>query len=166
MEIIKTLLNRLGDQDLAAFSVSHPHWSLVQVERQAGTGPGDATDVTHKLDVQEIRRQAGGAGESLVWALPMSGSLQIGRATGCDVLLTEGGVSKQHAVLGWEGEGLFLTDLESTNGSYVNRRRLKPGGKVPVRADDQLRFGYGETYQLMSPAGLFRYLEVLRRFGV
>lgn len=166
MEIIKTLLNRLGDQDLAAFSAAHPNWALVQVERQAAAGPGDATDVTHKLDVQEIRRQAGGAGESTVWSLPISGSLRIGRSRDCDVLLTEGGVSKEHALLAWEGEQLFLTDLESTNGSYVNRRKLKPGGKVPVRGDDQIRFGYGETFQLMSPAGLFRYLEVLRRFGV
>ncbi len=79
--------------------------------------------------------------------------------------LLDGGVSKNHADLGWVGGQLVVEDLGSTNGTFVNRRKLEKSERLTLRADDQVRFGFGETFQVMSPAGLYRYMDVLRRFG-
>ncbi|MBL4848794.1 MAG: FHA domain-containing protein [Planctomycetes bacterium] len=91
--------------------------------------------------------------------------MTVGRAEGSGMLLPDGGVSKRHATLGWDGDKLMVEDHGSTNGTYVNRRKIESGEKIKLRTDDQIRFGFGETFQVMSPPGLFRYMEVLRRFG-
>ena len=158
-------MTRLGDQDQASFEASHPNWVLVQVERHESSQGDASADVTHKLDAADIRRQAGGARETFVIPIPVQTMLSVGRAEACGIFLPDGGVSKRHANLGWEGDALIVEDLGSTNGTFVNRRKLEPKDRVKLRADDQVRFGFGETFQVMSPPGLFRYMDVLRRFG-
>ena len=163
--MLQNLMNRLGDQDEGSFTSSQPNWVLVQVERQEGGGSRETADVTHKLDAEDIRRQAGGARETFVCPIPADATFRVGRAEGSGMYLPDGGVSKNHADLGWVAGQLVVEDLGSTNGTFVNRRKLKKGERVTLRADDQVRFGFGETFQVMSPTGLFRYMDVLRRFG-
>lgn len=56
--------------------------------------------------------------------------LGIGRVQGNDLTLVKGNVSKQHARISYR-EGLFVvTDLNSTNGTYVNRRKIQEPTKV------------------------------------
>jgi catechol 2,3-dioxygenase-like lactoylglutathione lyase family enzyme len=44
----------------------------------------------------------------------------IGRLPECDVVLNDSNVSRRHAELRRSGDGVFLTDLGSTNGTRVN----------------------------------------------
>src|SRR6187431_2308146 len=67
-----------------------------------------------------------------------SAELSVGRVQGNDLMLPKGNVSKRHArVLHREGR-FIVTDLNSTNGTYVNRRRItqatiiRDGDKVYV----------------------------------
>jgi hypothetical protein len=46
--------------------------------------------------------------------------LVIGRLPECDVVLNDSNVSRRHAELRRSGDGVFLTDLGSTNGTRVN----------------------------------------------
>jgi hypothetical protein len=46
--------------------------------------------------------------------------LVIGRLPECDVVLNDSNVSRRHAELRRNGDGVFLTDLGSTNGTRVN----------------------------------------------
>jgi EAL domain-containing protein (putative c-di-GMP-specific phosphodiesterase class I) len=50
---------------------------------------------------------------------------RIGRIVGLDLTLPFQSVSKRHAELYCEGEELMLRDLDSTNGTFVNRKRVK-----------------------------------------
>jgi pSer/pThr/pTyr-binding forkhead associated (FHA) protein len=50
-------------------------------------------------------------------------------------------VSGTHARLEKKGGALLVTDLDSTNGTYVNERRLVPGFPVPVDPGSLLIFG-------------------------
>lgn len=50
----------------------------------------------------------------------VSGRFTIGRA-GCDMTLPDAKVSKNHAVLSPTSDGYVLTDLQSTNGTFVNQ---------------------------------------------
>ena len=49
---------------------------------------------------------------------------RVGRDPRLDLTLHSGLVSKQHAEIFWEGERLWLRDLGSTNGSFVNGERV------------------------------------------
>ncbi len=50
---------------------------------------------------------------------------RIGRIVGLDLTLPFQSVSKRHAEIYSEGEELMLRDLDSTNGTFVNRKRIK-----------------------------------------
>lgn len=67
--------------------------------------------------------------------------IKIGRKSGNDIVLTSGSVSGYHAELFMNEEGIvFLTDLNSTNGTYVNGNRVY--GSVLLKKDDILKFGF------------------------
>jgi FHA domain-containing protein/uncharacterized protein DUF4388 len=65
--------------------------------------------------------------------------LVLGRQPDADVVLAEDLVSRHHARIDHDAEGLFIEDLGSTNGTYVNgarvkRARLAEGDRVIVGA--------------------------------
>ena len=51
------------------------------------------------------------------------------------------GVSRQHAKIYQEGNYLFVEDAGSTNGTFLNNRRLTPHLPSPLRDGDTLRLG-------------------------
>jgi hypothetical protein len=51
------------------------------------------------------------------------------------------GVSRQHAVLLPADDGLYLIDLDSTNGTWVNGLYLQPGHKHRLNTGDVIEFG-------------------------
>ena len=65
----------------------------------------------------------------------------IGRSSRCIVSLTSGLASSVHASLRWTPEGWVLKDLSSTNGSFLNGRRLEPGRAHLLTKGDILAFG-------------------------
>ncbi len=65
------------------------------------------------------------------------GKLRIGRSQEADIHLNSNGVSKEHLEIALVGSKIFLTDLNSSNGTFLNGTRikggtLKPGDKVGV----------------------------------
>ncbi len=52
-----------------------------------------------------------------------------------------GGVSRRHAQLLVEGGKTFVEDLDSTNYTFVNRQRLVPRTRHPLKNGDELRCG-------------------------
>ena len=63
---------------------------------------------------------------------------RVGRARGSDVWLFVDGVSREHALLQLDAEGLTVEDLGSHNGTFVDNRRV---GRAAVAAGAELRFG-------------------------
>jgi len=51
------------------------------------------------------------------------------------------GVSRQHAILMPNIEGLWMVDLDSTNGTWINGLYLQPGMKYRLRNGDVIDFG-------------------------
>lgn len=65
--------------------------------------------------------------------------ISIGRVQGNDLMLPKGNVSKRHARLVYRDARFIVTDLNSTNGTYVNRRRISQA--TIVRQGDRIYIG-------------------------
>lgn len=53
----------------------------------------------------------------------------------------EGGVSREHAKLTFQGNQWQVQDLNSTNFTFVNNQKLNPGMPQPLNDGDQVRLG-------------------------
>ena len=69
--------------------------------------------------------------------LPTAGA--IGRSDACQLRLDDTYASAFHARLFRRDEGWFLEDLGSTNGTFLNQRRVTEA--VPVAVGDRVRIG-------------------------
>lgn len=66
----------------------------------------------------------------------------IGKMPGCvDCVLTDASISRLHARIEKQGEKIFLTDMNSTNGTYKNGLRMEPSETVEIEPGDEIRFG-------------------------
>lgn len=65
--------------------------------------------------------------------------ISIGRVQGNDLLLPKGNVSKRHARIVFRDGRFIVTDLKSTNGSYVNGHRIAQA--TIVREGDKIYIG-------------------------
>jgi hypothetical protein len=62
----------------------------------------------------------------------------IGRLPECEVVLGDTNVSRRHAQVALDDGGVVVTDLGSTNGTFVNGRRVT---RATVRPGDELTIG-------------------------
>ena len=80
-------------------------------------------------------------------------SLTIGRTQDNDIVLNVSGVSRNHAKIEKAGNGFQVTDLNSTNGSFIDDQKLLPGVAEPWEPGRQLRIGsYFLTWRRASGA--------------
>jgi pSer/pThr/pTyr-binding forkhead associated (FHA) protein len=64
---------------------------------------------------------------------------RLGRSRGCDIVLDDPNVSREHAELRPRGDSWVLSDLGSTNGSAINGRRIER--PEVVRPGDEIELG-------------------------
>lgn len=77
-----------------------------------------------------------------VFELPLGQTL-IGRSEVAQVRLTDDGISRRHAKIVRESDGSAkIVDLDSTNGTYINGRRIHAEG---LREGDRIRVGQSAT---------------------
>jgi pSer/pThr/pTyr-binding forkhead associated (FHA) protein len=69
----------------------------------------------------------------------LSGSAQVGRTEACAIRLSDSYVSQVHARLYGKDGSWFVEDLGSTNGTYLNDRRVVQ--PVEVHAGDVVKVG-------------------------
>ncbi|HUN58781.1 MAG TPA: FHA domain-containing protein, partial [Candidatus Binataceae bacterium] len=75
--------------------------------------------------------------------------VSVGSAPDNDLRIADSSVSRRHALLERTTDGYRLSDRTSTNGTYVNGRRISAA--VILREGDEVRFG-GRSYQLVRDA--------------
>jgi HD-GYP domain-containing protein (c-di-GMP phosphodiesterase class II) len=73
-----------------------------------------------------------------VWESPTL--LRAGRLASLEIVLDDSSVSRRHAEVRMSEAGVFVRDLESTNGTYVNGVRIGPGEQL-LRPRDIVQFG-------------------------
>ena len=65
-------------------------------------------------------------------AVQINGSIIIGRASFCDIYFDDLKMSGQHFALLVQNGGIFLSDLNSTNGTFVDGKPVEAGPEVTV----------------------------------
>lgn len=85
------------------------------------------------------------AAASLLHAATLAGGrLTLGRAPSCELVFDDDTVSRRHAGLRLREGRWFIADLESSNGTWVNGRRVYD---AEVRPGDEIRLG-GARFRL------------------
>lgn len=91
----------------------------------------------------------------------LKGQMSLGRSVETDIRLDDTIASRKHAVIDVVGEQVTLTDLNSSNGTYVNE--LKIGASMTLHDGDRVRIGnttlvfkaaavsFAETNKVASP---------------
>jgi pSer/pThr/pTyr-binding forkhead associated (FHA) protein len=53
----------------------------------------------------------------------------------------ENGVSRRHAVIHRAGGDFTVEDMGSTNGTYINKKKIQPHAPQAIKPGDELKFG-------------------------
>jgi pSer/pThr/pTyr-binding forkhead associated (FHA) protein len=97
-----------------------------------GPKPGRQRSSAPQLRIVEPAAQKGRS-------FPLGEELTVGRAAGCQVTLDDTYASQLHArVFARDGQ-FFVEDLGSTNGTYLNRRKV--AGPMVMQRGDKLQIG-------------------------
>jgi hypothetical protein len=122
---------------------------IVRVVVQEMRAPSTAPSVEHPGQPPSSRRSAGRAGAGLRVlepasqrgaTYPLGDELTVGRAGGCGVVLTDDEfVSTVHARLFRRGAELYVEDLGSRNGTFVNGKQI--AAPTRLRRGDRVQFG-------------------------
>ena len=74
--------------------------------------------------------------------IPIKPDMVLGRQAECDLQLTEGHASRRHAKLFFAENAVWVEDLNSANGTFINGTKIT--GKVKLSSGDRLRFDVEE----------------------
>ena len=96
-------------------------------------GRGKKAQTTMQLKVAEPPAQRG-------TRYPVADEMTIGRGNGCAVHVDDSFASQLHARVFRRDGTVFVEDLGSTNGTFLNRKKVH--GPVPMHPGDRLQVGH------------------------
>ncbi len=129
--------SRVGGQELA---------KTVRIEDAAKEAPPPPIPEARKTELFRVKPSIG----AVAWRVGVDGPLvgtvhtiqsdkvTVGGTAGNDVQISDSHVSDQHASLRFKDGSFTLTDLDSTNGTYVNGKKV---AKKVLADGDQVKIG-------------------------
>ncbi len=79
----------------------------------------------------------------------LQGEMLVGREAECAITLNSGHISRYHAKINVSPNGVYIEDLHSTNGTFVNGQKIK--GRIRLAVGDEVAFD-DITFRLTSNA--------------
>ncbi len=116
-------------------------------EEPTQTDMSEVADTSQQLRNRPCLTVLTGSAVGETFRLPL-GIAVIGRAQDTQIRLIDDGVSRHHCRIQLEGDRLWVSDLESRNGTFINGQRidtrtsLRDGDKIQVGRTTVLRFAY------------------------
>lgn len=78
----------------------------------------------------------------------VSRTVKLGRASPAEIVIDDPKISNEHAILEPRGDGIHVTDLGSSNGTFLNGHRIQSGIWLPGR-----KLAVGNVELALVPAG-------------
>ncbi|HLK37655.1 MAG TPA: GGDEF domain-containing protein [Polyangiaceae bacterium] len=132
----------------------------------------DRTRVTHLTEVAgQSAARPGEACVIVIYGPDLGKRLQlgtapfeIGRSAGNDLFLDQESISRHHARIAFDGKQYWVSDLNSTNGTFVNdepirEQRLRDGDQIRV-GRSILKFMTGENIEVHYHEEIYRLMTV------
>lgn len=79
----------------------------------------------------------------------LHGEMLVGREVECAITINSGHISRYHAKINVSPNGVYIEDLHSTNGTFVNGQKIK--GRIRLSVGDEVAFD-DITFRLTSNA--------------
>ncbi len=114
-------------------------FAIVEAARGAPSvagGPDEDSGATRVRMAVPKYMLRGVSGAVFSKVFPITGPVVIGRAAECDIPVAADEISRRHALIKPTPDGLSVEDLGSSNGTYINNRRVQHGFLNP---GDELR---------------------------
>lgn len=142
--VVGMMALRNGDQ--LAFAGINARFVAIETTRPApGAVPGAPQETALPVDelgATRVRAAApryvlrGVSGAIFGKTYAITGPTVLGRASECDICIPVDEISRRHAIVRPNPEGLAVEDLGSSNGSFINNKRVQTGQLLP---GDELR---------------------------
>ena len=139
---------RAGDQILIAGVLAR--YAIVEAARSAPmaiSGSDEDSGATRVRQAIPKFMLRGVSGAVFSKMFPVGGPVVIGRAPECDISVPADEISRRHALVKPTPDGLSVEDLGSSNGTYVNGKRVQQGFLGP---GDELRLD-AVRFVLLAP---------------
>ena len=120
---VEEVLRARSSEQLAGLTSDLPAIGLIARLRQWRLGPPARAPEALRLPLELVRNRP----------------LTLGRSRYCDVVVAHDTVSRRHAELWREGDRCYVADLGSSNGTWVDGRRVERQRRV--RSGDQILLG-------------------------
>jgi len=133
--------------------------SASQAPLPAPTNSGAWPALRAPLRNRAVLFELSGAAPGAVFSIHRSG-ITIGRAETAHIVITGSETSWEHSALTTRSDGIYVEDLRSLNGTFVNDQRIERA--VRLAEGDQLRLGGSNTIFKFSMMGEFEE-NVLRQ---
>src|SRR5687768_6735422 len=84
----------------------------------------------------------------------------VGRARECDFVIDSSDISRLHAQFEFDHQQVYVVDLGSTNGTFLNNQPLEPRKRFRLRAGDEINVGNVVRFVFDDPATTAQISEV------
>ncbi len=174
---LPSLLNIASEVAAADFVRSNPHPFLVSSGvlgvRVPKRDPDDLdVENTAIVDIRPGISHAPGAANPMAGQVYVvkkrdpraEGVITVGRGDENDIILNDPSVSHTHGFFEREGENIWVSDIGSRNGTFVNQGRIAVGERFGLEDEDVVTFGR-VSFQIFRPLALYMALQELQGLG-
>jgi uncharacterized membrane protein YccF (DUF307 family) len=102
--------------------------------------------VDRGVNIQPRPRLSGQGAAVQGRVIDLDSGVTVGRSQGCDLVLPDDRISRQHAWIGPAGDAVVVRDLGSTNGTLVNGQGVET---QPLQHGDIIQFGRGHEWSFV-----------------
>ncbi|MDN6308026.1 FHA domain-containing protein [Psychrobacter sp.] len=107
----------------------------------------DSSETTENTETWHLNALTEALGDL---TLPVSDSLSVGRGSDNDVVLGSKQISRNHALLSVSDGQIYVKDLGSSNGTFINDQRVEGDESSLLQADDTVGFA-SFTFRVIAP---------------
>jgi pSer/pThr/pTyr-binding forkhead associated (FHA) protein len=132
LRVLRAVWAEVSPPKSAPVTTGAPLAGSPRASRSKVSRPGRKVGAATKMTVVEPAALAGRE-------FPLDDEVTIGRAPGCTIVLDEQFVSQVHTRVFRREGAVFVEDLGSTNGTWVNGTRAV--GQMPGRPGDRVQIG-------------------------